>query len=129
MGVVQRARLLLREGVNPASEDAPMRKQIEQMNRDVWKGHSRILQEVTHVVGGIGVGMLMSSKSTGQSKPLAYSLVLLATALHVYAAMVKPPSSSPAARLKRLTDVATPRRRNRSVGGRLKALARAALQG
>jgi hypothetical protein len=34
-----------------------VRKQLEQMNSDLWSGHSRILQDVTHVIGGIGVGM------------------------------------------------------------------------
>jgi uncharacterized membrane protein len=105
-----------------------MLKQIERMNSGVWSGHSRLLQVLTHVIGGIGLGMLMSPRPYGDGKPLGYSLVLLSTALHVYAAAVKPPVETPAGRLRRLADTAIDGRPTRAVGRRLKALAQAAMR-
>jgi hypothetical protein len=113
-----------------------MRKRIEQINDGVWKGHSRILQDVTHLIGGIGLGMLVSATSTGRGRPLGISLVLLSTALHVYAATVKPRRRHPVTRLKEIAGAARsrpprrlPKARPRWVGGRLASLARSALQG
>jgi hypothetical protein len=54
------------------------------------KGHSRVLEDVTHVIGGIGLGMLLYPALRHRSKALAYILVLLSTALHFYADTVKP---------------------------------------
>ena len=117
-----------------------MRKRIERLNDDVWKGHSRVLQDVTHVIGGIGLGMLVSAASAGRGRPLGLSLVVLSTVLHVYAATVKPARRRPVERLKAIAGAALPgalpralprllpRARPRTVGGRLRSLARAALQ-
>jgi hypothetical protein len=108
-----------------------MLKRIEQMNRDIWSGHSRLLQDVTHVVGGIGLGMLLSPRSLDQGRPLGMSLVVLSTVLHLYAAVVKPPLPTPpvlsrVGRLRRLAAGAVDGNgTGRAVGGRLKALARA----
>jgi hypothetical protein len=67
-----------------------MLKQVEKRNRKVWKGHSAVLQDTTHVIGGAGLGMLLHPSMEKQSKRLAVALLLLSTALHVYADRVKP---------------------------------------
>jgi hypothetical protein len=67
-----------------------MLERIEQRTREIWEGHPRILEDVTHVIGGIGLGMLLYPVLRHQSKPLAFTLILLSAGLHVYADMVKP---------------------------------------
>jgi len=72
----------------------PMLREIEQRNQEIWEGHSRMLEDVTHVMGGIGIGILLYPALRCQHKPLAYTLLLLSTALHCYADTVKPAGCS-----------------------------------
>lgn len=63
---------------------------LEARNREIWEGHPRMLEDITHVLGGIGLGLLLYPVLRRQSKLLAYSLVLISTGLHLYADTVKP---------------------------------------
>jgi hypothetical protein len=67
-----------------------MLKEIEQRNQEIWAGHSRMLEDMTHVIGGIGIGILLYPALRCQQKPLGYTLLLISTALHCYADTVKP---------------------------------------
>jgi hypothetical protein len=58
---------------------------LESKNRELWGGHSSILVDFTHVLGGLGLGMLLHPALGGRSKPLGYLLVILSTALHLHA--------------------------------------------
>jgi hypothetical protein len=80
-----------------------MFERLERRNREVWEGHSRILEDVTHVIGGIGVGLLLYPILRRQAKPLAWSLLLLSTALHAYADTVEPSGKTRARRLETLS--------------------------
>ncbi len=62
-----------------------MLEQFEALSEQVW-ARRRLLEEGTHALGGIGVGLLACSlfgRSTRRS--LGYSLIALSAALHVYA--------------------------------------------
>jgi hypothetical protein len=72
-----------------------MLNRLEQRNREVWAGHSRTLADLTHVIGGAGIGLLLHPAMRRRSKPVGWSLVLLSTALHFYADVVKQRSMQP----------------------------------
>ena len=62
-----------------------MLRDIEEANRRVWEGHSHKFEDMTHVIGGIGFGLLMYSAVEKQARPLGVALVALSAALHLYA--------------------------------------------
>jgi hypothetical protein len=63
---------------------------IGRRNDEVWEGHSRVLEDLTHTLGGAGVGLVLYPAVRRRSKALGWSLILLSTALHLYADVVKP---------------------------------------
>jgi len=67
-----------------------MLTQVERRNRELWEGHSRVLADATHVLGGLGLGLLLHPTKRGATRPVGWALVLLSTAVHIYADMVKP---------------------------------------
>jgi hypothetical protein len=66
-----------------------MLNRLEKRNRKMWKGHSHMLEDATHVIGGAGLGLLLYPSVRRRSRSLAYGLLVLSTALHVYADRVK----------------------------------------
>lgn len=62
---------------------------LEQRNREIWKGHPTILEDLTHSLGGIGLGLLLYPSTRKPFKAVGYSLVLAATAMHFYADMTR----------------------------------------
>lgn len=62
-----------------------MLKRLEQRNREIWQGRSDVLQDVTHTIGGVGVGFLLYPVVRGRSKTIGWLLVILSAALHLYA--------------------------------------------
>jgi hypothetical protein len=71
-------------------KERPMLERLEERNREVWSGHSTILEDVTHVVGGIGVGMLLYPTLARRAKSLGWAMLLVSTAMHFYADLRKP---------------------------------------
>lgn len=67
-----------------------MLERLERRNREIWEGHPRMLEDVTHVLGGIGLGLLLYPVLRGRIKVLGYACLLISTALHFYADTVKP---------------------------------------
>ena len=66
---------------------------LEQRNREIWEGHSRILEDVTHTLGGIGLGLVLYPATRRSYKAIGYTLLLASTALHFYADMTGPKSA------------------------------------
>jgi hypothetical protein len=68
-----------------------MLKQMEQRNRELWSGHPTMLEDIAHVAGGIGLGLMFASLLTErQARPTAWMLILASAGIHAYADMVKP---------------------------------------
>jgi hypothetical protein len=67
-----------------------MLKRIEQRNQEIWKGHSTILSDATHVIGGIGLGLLLYPVLERRAKSLGWMMTLISSAMHFYADLVKP---------------------------------------
>jgi len=67
-------------------ENQPRRivQRLEQRNREIWRDHSTFLEDITHVVGGVGIGLLLSPVLR-KAKPVGWAMVLASTALHFYA--------------------------------------------
>lgn len=62
-----------------------MLDRIEERNRAVWAGHTRTLEDVTHAIGGLGLGFLLCSALGERARPLGVALVAGSFLLHVYA--------------------------------------------
>lgn len=58
---------------------------LEKLNEEVWAGHSTVLEDATHAVGGIGVGLLVCSTLSGSRKTVGLVLIAASIALHLYA--------------------------------------------
>ncbi len=74
-----------------------MLKRIDKRNQALWRGHSSLLEDATHVLGGVGIGLLLQpavrgarKSGGGRTKSVGWSLIAMSTAMHVYADMVKP---------------------------------------
>jgi hypothetical protein len=67
-----------------------MLQDIEARNREVWQGHSRSFEDVTHAIGGLGLGLLAYGYVRPNARPLGFFLLGLSTVLHVVAALYKP---------------------------------------
>lgn len=57
---------------------------LEELDRSVWDGR-HVLEDVTHVLGGVGVGLLVYSAVARWARPLGYALMGLSVLLHGYA--------------------------------------------
>jgi hypothetical protein len=68
-----------------------MLRRLNQRNEAIWEGHPRVLEDLTHVIGGIGLGLLLYPIVRQRTKLIGYSMLLMSTALHFYADTVKPP--------------------------------------
>ncbi len=64
------------------------------LNEQVWEGHSHTFEDVTHLLGGVGFGLLLCSALRERNRPIGFALIGLATLLHVYAYIAKPVSIS-----------------------------------
>ena len=62
-----------------------MLEQIEKADRQMWEGHSRVLEDVTHMLGGVGLGLLAYSALRKNARPVGYALMGLSVLLHLYA--------------------------------------------
>jgi len=69
---------------------ADMLNSLERRNRDIWEGRSHTFEDLTHVIGGAGVGLLLYPALRNRPKAVGWSLILLSTALHLYADIAKP---------------------------------------
>jgi hypothetical protein len=65
-------------------------QELEARNREIWQGHSRSFEDVTHAIGGIGLGFLAYGYVRPNARPLGYLLLGISLALHVVAAAYKP---------------------------------------
>lgn len=64
---------------------------LEAMNDQVWAGHSRMLEDATHALGGIGIGLVACSAFDGSTRNAGYALMALSGALHLYALLTARP--------------------------------------
>lgn len=71
-----------------------MLQRLEERNREIWEGHPRMLQDIAHVLGGVGLGLLLYPVLLRASKSIGYTMLLLSTGAHFYADTVKPGRSS-----------------------------------
>ncbi len=73
--------------MNPSLKDRSRRmgQRVEQRNRKIWSGHPTILEDVTHVLSGIGLALLLYPLLEGKVKPVGWAMILVSTAIHLYA--------------------------------------------
>ena len=62
-----------------------MLERIAERNERVWAGHSRLFEDSTHVIAGVGFGLLVCPSLGRSNRGVGIALVALSTALHVYA--------------------------------------------
>jgi hypothetical protein len=71
-----------------------MWKDVQALNEEVWEGHSHTFEDVTHLLGGVGLGMLLCTALRERRRLTGFALVLLSALLHLYAYIAKPVSIS-----------------------------------
>jgi hypothetical protein len=62
-----------------------MLDRLESLDDQIWNGHSRVFEDVTHVVGGLGIGLLVGAPPSTAKRPLGFALLVVSTILHLYA--------------------------------------------
>lgn len=62
-----------------------MLEQVENAERSVWGSHTHLLEDTTHVVGGIGLGLLLYSVLPKEARNVGFGLLALSALGHVYA--------------------------------------------
>jgi hypothetical protein len=67
-----------------------MFERLQEMNNRVWEGHSRTFEDMTHAIGGAGLGLLLCSALSDRGRPIGFALIGLSAALHAYAYLSKP---------------------------------------
>ena len=72
---------------------------LEEMDRQVWERHSRVLEDVTHVLGGVGLGLLAYSAIARWARPIGAVFVGLSFLLHLYAFVTSRPAVGARARI------------------------------
>lgn len=50
-----------------------------------WSGHSRLFEDTTHVIGGIGIGLVVGSKDRASNRRYGWIFLVVSAALHLYA--------------------------------------------
>jgi len=65
--------------------------QFAALSDRIWEGHSRAFEDLTHVVAGVGMGLIACSGVGGDKRPAGFALVMLAAALHLYAFLTARP--------------------------------------
>lgn len=68
-----------------AKEYLGMLDELEKWDRQIWEKHSRVLEDVTHSIGGVGVGLMVYSSVARWARPLGYGLVAISLLFHLYA--------------------------------------------
>ncbi len=79
-----------------------MLARLEEADRQVWAGRSHVLEDVTHALGGAGVGLLVYSAVARWARPIGYVLIGLSFLLHLYAFVTAPRMARTAEARKRL---------------------------
>ena len=69
--------------------------QVDALNRRVW-GDKITLATLTHALGGVGLGLLLSRAE--DRRTLAYALLAVSSAAHLYAWLTAPPVAASATR-------------------------------
>ena len=77
-----------------------MLKRLDKRNQALWQGYPSVVEDVTHVVGGIGIGLLLQPALRARTKSIGWSMVALSTAMHIYADLVKPSRNGLRAKLR-----------------------------
>jgi hypothetical protein len=62
-----------------------MLAEAERIDRQVWAGHSYVLEDFAHAAGGFGLALLLYPSLRDRTRPLGYALVGLSALLHLYA--------------------------------------------
>ena len=64
-----------------------MIEQVESAERSLWEGHTHVLEDVTHMVGGVGLGLLLYSSVPRDARNIGFVLVAASLLMHLYALM------------------------------------------
>ncbi len=62
-----------------------MLERINALQDQYWGSHSRLFSNVTHVIGGIGIGLLAASKNRAANRRYGRMFLVVSAALHLYA--------------------------------------------
>lgn len=76
-----------------------MLAQLEALDRGVWQGHSHVLEDVAHTLGGLGLHLLVFPRMARQPRAVGYALIGLSALLHLYAYLTPGSSAGLAGRL------------------------------
>ncbi len=68
-----------------------MLDKLEEFDRQVWEKQPRVVEDMAHVLGGAGVGLLIYSNVARWARPVGYALMAVSLLGHVYA-LVAPQS-------------------------------------
>lgn len=64
-----------------------MLEHLNSLQDRYWSGHSRVFEDATHVIGGVGIGLLAASKDSGTNRRIGFVFLVVSAALHLYAMM------------------------------------------
>jgi hypothetical protein len=65
-------------------------ERIEERNRAIWEGQTHLFEDVTHTIGGVGLGFLLCSALGERARMWGYALVGLSAVMHLYAWKTSP---------------------------------------
>lgn len=68
-----------------------MFQRLEELDQRVW-GDKITLATTAHLLGGIGIGLLVNCAAARQARPIAYALLGLSTLAHLYAFLTARPA-------------------------------------
>jgi|GEM_PF-4239063 len=66
-----------------------MLQRLLEFNQAVW-GDKVLLATTAHALGGFGIGLLVNRRTAERAKPLAYALIGVSMAAHLYAFLTMP---------------------------------------
>ncbi|TAK31736.1 MAG: hypothetical protein EPO21_16805 [Chloroflexota bacterium] len=62
-----------------------MLERLESADSRVWEGHTRVLEDATHMLGGIGAGLLLYSVLPQKARNIGVGLLGVSFLMHLYA--------------------------------------------
>ena len=64
-----------------------MIEKVENAERSLWEGHTHVLEDATHMLGGVGLGLLLYSRLPREARNIGFALVGVSLLMHLYALM------------------------------------------
>jgi hypothetical protein len=65
--------------------EGAMLERINSLQDRYWGSHSRLFENVTHVIGGVGIGLLAASKNRAANRRYGRMFLVVSAAMHLYA--------------------------------------------